>query len=46
MNTLNYKKNKNIYNTYSYIKKPKNIYDTNYNIFILILRIVIKIIYL
>jgi hypothetical protein len=28
----------------NYIKKPKNIYNTNYNIFILIIRIIIKII--
>jgi len=33
MNTLNYKKNNNIYNTINYIKKLKNIYNTNYNIF-------------
>ena len=36
----------NIYNTNNYINKPNNIYNTNYNIFILILRIIIKIIYL
>jgi hypothetical protein len=29
MNTLNYKKNNNIYNTNNYINKPKNIYNTN-----------------
>jgi hypothetical protein len=33
MNTWNYKKNNNIYNINNYIKKPKNIYNTNYNIF-------------
>jgi hypothetical protein len=33
MNTWNYKKNNNIYNINNYIKKPKNIYSTNYNIF-------------
>jgi len=33
MNTLNYNKNNNYYNTNDYIKKPKNIYSTNHNIF-------------
>ena len=30
MNTLNYKRNNNIYNINYYIKKPKNIQNTNY----------------
>jgi hypothetical protein len=33
MNVLNSKKNNNIYNINNYIKKPKNIYNTNYNSF-------------
>ena len=34
MNILNYEKNNNIYNTSKYIKKSKNIYNTNYNNFL------------
>jgi hypothetical protein len=30
INTLNYKTNNNVYDTYFYIKKLKNIYNTNY----------------
>jgi hypothetical protein len=33
INTWNYNKNNNIYNTNNFIKKPNNIYNTNNNIF-------------
>ena len=33
MNIQNYNKNNKIYNTHNYIKKPKNISNTDYNIF-------------
>ena len=33
MNIWNYNTYNNIYNINNYIKKPNNIYNTNYNIF-------------